>query len=233
MPDFTSRTEMLVGADALAALSRKRAAIFGLGGVGGSAAEALARAGVGSFLLVDGDEVSLTNINRQAVAWRSTLGLAKTDVMRSRILDINPDARVELVKRFIMPGDGFDMLAGADIVLDAIDTVSVKLALAEYCHLNAIPIISAMGCGNRLHPEKLVLTDIFSTSGCGLCRVMRHELRKRGIPSLSVVSSTEEPVAPAPSSEASERRSLPGSTPFVPPAAGLLMASEAFRILTK
>ncbi len=224
---------MLVGKEALDVLASARVAIFGLGGVGGSAAEGLARAGVGSFILIDGDEVSESNLNRQTVALRSTLGLSKTEAMRRRILDINPDARVELIDRFITPDDPLDMLDRVDAVADAIDTVSVKLNIAKRCFDEGIPLVAAMGCGNRLHPEKLLLTDVFKTSGCGLCRVMRRELRKRNVTSLRVVASTEEAISPTECDEDTNRRSTPGSSPFVPPAAGLLMASEIFRMLTK
>jgi tRNA A37 threonylcarbamoyladenosine dehydratase len=243
-----SRTELLLGADAAARLKSSRAAVFGIGGVGSYAAEALARSGIGSIALIDDDKVCLTNINRQLIALTSTVGKQKTDVMKARILDINPKAEVEVFPMFYTPenADSLD-LAGYDYILDCIDTVSCKLALIEHAKAADVPVISCMGAGNKLDPTRLEVADIYDTSVCPLAKVMRHELRKRGILSLKVVYSKEPPVSLVDSEENScktrcicppdtkrkctVRRQIPGSTAFVPSVAGLIMAGEAVRYL--
>ena len=231
-----ARTEMLFGPEAMARLAKARVAVFGLGGVGGSAVEALARSGVGALDLFDDDTVSLTNLNRQAVATRDTLGMAKVDAMAVRIAAVAPGARVERHRMFYMPENaGAVDLSVYDYIVDAVDTVAAKLELAVRATALGVPIISAMGAGNKLDPTKLVISDISKTSVCPLARVMRRELRKRGIAHLKVAWSTEPP-APAlgelsPEDAAHPRRSIPGSTAFVPPAMGLAIAAEVVRTL--
>jgi len=234
--DPFSRTRLLLGDAGMARLAAARVAVFGLGGVGGSAAEALARSGVGALDLFDDDVVSLTNLNRQAVATCDALGMAKVDAMAARIAAVAPGARVERHRMFYVPenADGVD-LSVYDYVVDAVDTVAAKLELAVRATALGVPIISAMGAGNKLDPTKLVISDIYKTSVCPLARVMRHELRRRGIRRLKVAWSTEPPAAPRgelPAEEAAHpRRSIPGSTAFVPPAMGLAIAAEVVRAL--
>lgn len=225
------RTEMIMGSEALLRLASSRVAVFGIGGVGGHAAESLARAGVGAIDLIDMDCVEETNINRQAVAARSTLGRMKTEVMRDRILDISPDCFVTCHNLFYLPemADGFD-LSVYDYVIDAIDTVTAKLCLIEHARGAGVPIISSMGTGNRLDPSKLMITDIMKTCDDPLAAVMRRELKKRGIYHLDVVFSEEHPVKPA-VADSDENHRTPGSSPFVPAAAGLLLSSYVVRKL--
>lgn len=229
------RTEFLLGAAAMARLAAARVAVFGLGGVGGSAAEALARSGVGALDLFDDDVVSLTNLNRQAVATHDALGMPKVDAMAARIAAIAPEARVEVHRMFYMPENAGEVdLSKYDYVVDAVDTVAAKLELAVRATALGVPIISAMGAGNKLDPTKLVISDIYRTSVCPLARVMRRELRKRGIDHLKVAWSTEPPATPLGRPEedlAHPRRSIPGSTAFVPPAMGLAIAAEVVREL--
>jgi tRNA A37 threonylcarbamoyladenosine dehydratase len=231
-----SRTQLLLGPEAMEHLAECRVAVFGIGGVGGYTVEALVRSGVGALDLIDNDEVSLTNLNRQLIATRKTLGRPKVDVARERILDINPECRVTVHRVFYLPEtkDQFDF-SSYDYVVDAIDTVTGKLALIEQAKAAGTPIISAMGAGNKLDPTALRVADIEQTSVCPLARVMRRELRKRGIAHLKVAWSTEPP-APAlgelsPEDAAHPRRSIPGSTAFVPPAMGLAIAAEVVRTL--
>ncbi|MCL1952674.1 MAG: tRNA threonylcarbamoyladenosine dehydratase [Oscillospiraceae bacterium] len=223
MPDQHSRTELLLGPAALEALAAARVAVFGLGGVGGHAAEALARSGVGALGLVDGDTVSESNLNRQVVALHSTLGQPKADVMAARVRDINPacDVTPHVVFFDAATAPQFDF-ARYDYVLDCIDTVTSKLLLVELCRAAGTRIISCMGAGNKLDPSQFEITDIYKTSVCPLARKMRRELRARGIPALKVVYSKEEP--------ASHSRP-PGSVSFVPSVAGLMMAGEVVREL--
>ncbi|MBQ9349061.1 MAG: tRNA threonylcarbamoyladenosine dehydratase [Oscillibacter sp.] len=197
MEDAFSRTRLLLGGDGMDRLARARVAVFGLGGVGGHACEALARSGVGAFDLIDHDTVSLSNLNRQIIAARSTLGRYKADVMRERILDINPSADVRIYKTFFLPesADAFPFQEYS-YILDAVDTVTAKLALAEAAVRYGVPIISAMGAGNKLDPGRLRVADIYETRVCPLARIMRKELRRRGIPSLKVVYSEEPPRRP-------------------------------------
>lgn len=230
-----SRTELLVGEEGLKKLKDVSILIFGVGGVGSHCIEALARSGVGHLILVDADEVSLTNINRQSIAYHSTLGRYKTHVMRERILDINPRAAVETRESFVLPHNLEELFLGItqkpDYIVDAIDTVAAKLAIAEYAHNRRIPLLSSMGTGNKLHPELFQIEDIFRTSVCPLCKVMRRELKRRGIPSLKVLYSTEIPKKPDIAQENTGRRATPASISFVPPAAGLMIAGEVIRDL--
>ncbi len=225
------RLGMLIGPDGLARLARAHVALLGVGGVGGYAAEALARSGVGHVTLVDGDRVALSNINRQIVALHSTLGEYKVEVARRRMLDINPDMRVDARARAFLPGDPAPFDADVDYVIDAIDMVAAKLALVELCAGMGVPLISCMGTGNKFDPTRLEVADIYSTDVCPLCRVMRRELRRRGVSALRVVYSREQPAQPRADAvepdAARARRGTPGSTMFVPPVAGIMLAREA------
>ncbi len=218
------RTEMLLGKENMEKLARSHVAVFGLGGVGGYAAEALARSGIGFLDLIDHDQVTITNLNRQLIALHSTLGRDKVTVMKERILDINPEAQVNAYPCFYLPetGDRFDF-SQYSYVVDCVDTVTAKLLLIEKAKEAGVPIISSMGTAKRTDPSKLAVSDIYESYGDGLSRVMRREARKRGITSLKVVWSKEPPV----------RKDVLGSTPFVPPAAGLLLASEVVRDLCR
>lgn len=225
------RTAMLLGEGGMRRLAHAHVAVFGVGGVGGHLAEALARAGVGTISLFDNDTVSLSNVNRQAVAFHSTLGRPKVEVMRDRILDINPDCRVLTYQTFYLPENADDYpLDGYDYIADAIDTVSAKIELAVRAARAGVRIIAAMGAGNRTDPTRFAVTDLFKTSGCPLARVMRRELKARGIKRLKVVFS-DEPTFPrptdAPVTESdSSHKPVPASLPFVPSVAGLIMARE-------
>lgn len=225
---------MILGEESTDILSGKKVILFGLGGVGSYVAEALARAGIGSITIVDSDTVSVTNLNRQLCALKSTVGKPKVDVIKERILDINPLCEVNAVQKFFLPENsaGFN-LEQYDYIADAIDTVSAKIDLAVKSQELGIPLISCMGTGNKLDPTQFTVSDIFKTSGCPLCRVMRTELRKRGIKKLEVVWSPEEPVKPAKTDEESGKRQTPGSLPFVPGTAGLIMAGRIILNLTK
>ncbi len=229
MPDQFERTRRLLGGTALERLFTARAAVFGLGGVGGAAAEALARAGVGMLTLVDGDTVEPTNLNRQIIALHSTLGRPKAEVMAERVRDINPACIVTpIVGRYSASVREEIFAGGFDYIIDAIDSVTDKIDLILTAREKDIPIISAMGTGNRLDPGRLRIADLAETSGCPLARVMRHELRGRGVLHLKVLFSTETPVKPSPPSAPSAvRRSVPASAPWVPACAGLMMAGEA------
>lgn len=233
MNETFTRTELLIGEDGLERLSRARVAVFGVGGVGGYAVEALARSGIGHFLLVDNDVVSESNLNRQIIALRSTIGKYKTQVMKERIADICPETEVETRECFFLPenADTFSF-AEYDYVVDAIDTVSGKIALAECCQRAGTRLISAMGAGNKMDPARFQVTDIYRTQVCPLARVMRRELKKRGIPGLKVVYSTEEAMTPKRQVIASDGRKVtPGSMAFVPGTAGLILASEVVKDL--
>ena len=227
MPKATQRFELLVGSDAVRGLKEKRVAVFGLGGVGGSLAEALARAGIGRLDLVDDDVFTETNLNRQLFAVSSAVGQKKTDVAKKRLLDVCPACVVTTHDMFYLPETA-----------DAIDTVSAKLELICRAKAAGVPILSCMGTGNRLDPTKLTVCDVYKTAGDPLSRVMRRELRKRGVPSLTVVCSDAEPIPrhetdDPPETKGNLSRPAPGSSPFVPPAAGLLMASVIVRELIK
>ncbi len=239
-----SRTERLLGRENMERLKNAKVAVFGIGGVGGYTVEALARSGVGTLILIDHDRVSLTNINRQIYATHKTIGRYKVDVARERILDINPAANVVGYQTFYTPETAaqFDF-SEYDYVVDAIDTVTGKIELVSRAQAAATPIISSMGAGNKLDPTAFRVADIYETSVCPLAKVMRRELKKRGIPRLKVVYSQEKPLAPiedtadacpaddAPPSAA--RRQVPGSTAFVPSVAGLILAGEVIRDLTR
>lgn len=241
-----SRTELLLGAERMERLKKASVAVFGIGGVGSFTAEALARCGIGKLVLFDDDRICLTNINRQIIAARSTVGKPKIEVMRDRILDINPAAEVELHPTFYSAenADEFDMTQWSYVV-DAVDTVSAKLVLIERAKAAGTPIISCMGAGNKLDPTRFEVADIYETSVCPLAKVMRRELRKRGIDHLKVVYSKEEPLTPAGDDsnsckfhcicppgtkrKCSIRRQVPGSISFVPPVAGLILAGEVVK----
>ena len=220
------RTAMLIGTAALDRLQSARVAVFGVGGVGSYVCEALARAGVGAIDLFDSDEVSLSNVNRQLIALHSTVGEAKVDVMRARILDINPSCRVTAHRVFYLP-ENADLypLDGYDYIADAVDTVSAKLELIVRARDAGVPLISSMGTGNKLDPTAFRIADIKKTSVCPLARVMRYELKKRGITDVKVLYSTEEPVVRG------ER--VPASISFVPSAAGLIIAGEVIKDIIK
>ena len=244
-----SRTQMLFGQENMEKLYNAKVAVFGIGGVGGFAAEALARSGVGSFVLVDDDKVCLTNLNRQIIATRKTVGQYKADVMAERIHDINPDAKVEVRKCFYLPerAGEFDF-SQYSYVIDAVDTVTAKLEIIMQAKKCGVPVISCMGAGNKIDPTQLKVADIYKTSMCPLAKVMRYECKKRRIKKLKVVYSTEKPIRPLEDMSIScrnhcicppgaqhkctERRDIPGSTSFVPSVAGLILAGEAIKDLT-
>ena len=232
MQEF-SRTERLIGAEAQQHLAQTTVVVFGVGGVGSHCIEALARCGIGHLVLVDNDTVSLTNINRQSIAYHSTVGQYKTQVMKARIHDINPEAHVDLFETFVLPDNLDSLLDGigrTDYLIDAIDTVSAKLAIAQYAAKHQLPLIASMGTGNKLHGELFEITDIAKTSVCPLCRVMRKELKARGIGHLKVLYSKEQPLTPVlPNDEATSKRAVAGSISFVPPVAGLLIAGGVGR----
>lgn len=234
MEEVFSRTEQLLGRERFQKLRRCHVMVLGAGGVGSHCIEALARAGVGRLTLVDSDRVAPSNINRQSIALLSTVGRYKTEVMREKIRDICPDTQVECRETFVLP-DNVDTLfeERPDYIVDAIDTVSAKIAVAEKAREYKIPLISSMGTGNKLHGELFQIGDLSETSVCPLCRVMRRELKKRGIEHLKVLYSTEKPIPPqAPEKGEDEGKRLPpGSISFVPPVAGLLIAGEVVRDL--
>ena len=247
--DQFARTQLLLGEAGIARLKEARVAVFGIGGVGGHAVEALVRSGLGEVDLFDDDRVCLTNLNRQLIATRKTIGMHKVDVLAERMREINPDVKVGAHRMFYMPdvADEVD-LSRYDYVIDAVDTVTAKLELAARCHQLGVPIISAMGAGNKLDPTRFRVADVFETSIDPLARVMRRELRKRGIPRLKVVYSTEVPIRPLDDEEiscrthcvcppgttrkCSARRDIPGSTAFVPPVVGMIIAAEIVRELS-
>ncbi|MCM1381748.1 MAG: tRNA threonylcarbamoyladenosine dehydratase, partial [Muribaculaceae bacterium] len=217
-----SRTELLLGGENMEKLKNSRVAVFGIGGVGGFAAEALARTGVGALELFDMDTVSITNINRQIIATLDAVGRYKTEVMKERIALINPEAAVTAHNCFFLPDNSADFdFSRYDYVVDAVDTVTAKIELVLKCRENGVPIISSMGAGNKLDPTKFEVADIFQTSVCPLARVMRTELRKRGVERLKVVYSKEPPIVPKSSGENSGKKTVPGSVAFVPSVAGL------------
>lgn len=231
-----SRTELLVGKDGVEKLQNARVAVFGVGGVGGYAVEALARSGIGTLDLIDNDKVSLTNINRQIIATHNTVGKSKVEVARERVLDINPDANVNIYDTFYLPetADQFDFKS-YDYVIDAIDTVTGKIGLVMQAKEAGVPIISSMGAGNKLDPTAFKVADIYKTNVCPLAKVMRRELKKRGVKKLKVVYSEEMPLTPI--GETGEdpgmRRQLPGSIAFVPSVVGLIIAGEVIKDILK
>lgn len=243
-----SRTELLLGKDAMNRLADARVAVFGIGGVGGYVCEALVRSGVGAFDLIDDDKVCLTNLNRQIIATRSTVGRYKTEVMKERMLDINPDVDVRIHNRFFLPENADEFpFEEYDYVVDAVDTVAAKLALAVKAKEMALPIISSMGAGNKLDGSQFRVADIYQTKVCPLAKVMRRELKKRGIERLKVVYSEEQPIVPGEDMEnicetdcacppggqdkRMDRRTVPGSVAFVPSVAGLIIAGEVVKDL--
>ena len=245
-----SRTELLIGKEGMEKLKNSRVAVFGIGGVGGYVCEALVRSGVGAFDLVDDDKVCLTNLNRQIIATRKTVGKYKADVMKERMLDINPDVDVRIHRCFFLPENADDFpFDEYDYVVDAVDTVTAKIELILRAKAHNVPIISAMGAGNKLDPGRFKIADIYQTSVCPLARVMRRELKKRHVKNLKVVYSDEQPIRPLEDMSIScrtgcicppgaqhkctERRDIPGSTAFVPAVAGLMIAGEIVKDLSK
>ena len=245
-----SRTQLLIGEAAINKLQKSRVAVFGIGGVGGYVCEALVRSGVGAFDLVDDDKVCLTNLNRQIIATRKTVGKYKADVMKERMLDINPDVDVRIHRCFFLPENADDFpFDEYDYVVDAVDTVTAKIELILRAKAHNVPIISAMGAGNKLDPGRFKIADIYQTSVCPLARVMRRELKKRHVKNLKVVYSDEQPIRPLEDMSIScrtgcicppgaqhkctERRDIPGSTAFVPAVAGLMISGEIVKDLSK
>ena len=232
MKEQYARSELLLGSEAMEKLRNSSVAVFGVGGVGGFAVEALARSGVGTIDLIDSDTVSTTNLNRQIIALHSTVGRFKTEIAAERIHDIDPDITVNVHNCFFMPetADEFDFTQYS-YVIDAIDTVTGKIEIIMKAKAANVPVISAMGAGNKLDPTAFRVTDIYKTKGCPLARVMRRELKKRNVPHLKVVYSEEEPITPRPSTEEPQasRRSVPGSVAFVPSVAGLILAGEVIK----
>lgn len=224
--DFTTRTSLLLGDEAIEKLKNKKVAVIGLGGVGGFVTEILARSGVGNLILIDNDVVDKTNINRQLIALNSTVGKAKCELFRQRCLDINPEIKITTYQEFYLPDQNKEyMFADCDYVIDAIDTITGKLGIIEYCYNNSIPVISSMGTGNKLDPAQLEISDIYKTKVCPLARVMRRELRKRNVKKLDVLYSKEEPV------KLNQR--TPGSVPFVPSVAGIYIGGYVVKMLVR
>ena len=245
-----SRTQLLLGKEGMDALAGAKVAIFGIGGVGGYVVEALARSGVGSFVIVDDDKVCLTNINRQIIATRKTIGKYKVEVMRDRILEINPDAQVEMRQCFYLPENAHEFdFSEYSYVVDAVDTVTAKIEIIMRAQAAGVPVISCMGAGNKLDPTQFHVADIYKTTMCPLAKVMRRELKKRRVKKLKVVYSEEMPIKPkddmanscrtncicppGAQHKCTEKRAIPGSTAFVPSVAGLIIAGEVVKDLCK
>lgn len=239
MENIFSRTELLIGEDKLNKLKKTKVAIFGIGGVGSYVVEGLARAGIGNFILVDHDEVAITNINRQIIATTSTIGKAKVEVAKERILEINKEAKVEIYKEFFMPDSPQIFDKTTDYIVDAMDTVTAKIELIKRAYELDIPIISCMGTGNKLDPSKFEITDIYKTSVCPLARVMRKEMKKIGIKKLKVLYSKEIPISTHEENveydeqNLTTKKQIPGSISFVPSVAGLLIAGEVVKSIIK
>ena len=234
MEDWKQRTRLLLGEEKSERLRQAHVLVVGVGGVGAYAAEMLCRAGVGRLTLVDADTVQPTNINRQLYALSSTVGMKKTQVAAARIKDINPDCKVNIIDGFYLEENSADFFENRyDYMADAVDTVQAKLSLAVESQRRGIPLISCMGTGNKLDPTLFRVSDITKTSVCPLCRVMRRELKVRGISHLKVVWSPEQPIKPNETAEVTSRRALPGSISFVPPVAGMIMAGEIIKDLIK
>lgn len=245
-----SRTELLLGKEAMEQLSKARVAVFGVGGVGGYACEALVRSGIGAFDLIDDDKVCLTNLNRQIIATRKTVGKYKTDVMKERMLEINPDVDVAIHKCFFLPENAAEFpFEEYDYIIDAVDTVTAKIELVMKAQEKNVPIISSMGAGNKLDASMFQVADIYKTKVCPLAKVMRRELKKRGVKKLKVVYSEEKPTRPiedmaiscrtncicppGAKHKCTERRDIPGSVAFVPSVAGLIIAGEVIKDLSR
>lgn len=245
-----SRTELLLGKEAMEQLSKARVAVFGVGGVGGYACEALVRSGIGAFDLIDDDKVCLTNLNRQIIATRKTVGKYKTDVMKERMLEINPDVDVAIHKCFFLPENADEFpFEEYDYIIDAVDTVTAKIELVMKAQEKDVPIISSMGAGNKLDASMFQVADIYKTKVCPLAKVMRRELKKRGVKKLKVVYSEEKPTRPiedmaiscrtncicppGAKHKCTERRDIPGSVAFVPSVAGLIIAGEVIKDLSR
>ena len=230
MKEEFTRTALLLGEDALGKLSSSRVLVFGVGGVGGHAVDALARAGIGHITVVDNDKVAPSNINRQMAALHSTIGRSKVEVIKERILDINPDAEVTAKEMFFLPENADEFVFGEyDYVLDCVDTVSAKIAIIAEAKKAGVPVISAMGAGNKLDPSQFRISDISKTEYCPLAKVMRRELRSRGINHVDVCWSPEIPAKPS----AEDGKPVPGSVPFVPSVCGLVMAGKAITDLAQ
>ena len=225
-----SRTELLIGKENMKKLQNSTVAIFGLGGVGSFVVESLARAGIGNFILVDKDTIDITNINRQLLATHATLNQPKVEVAKQRILEINPHAKVTIYQQFFMPDTEGIIDHSIHYIVDAVDTVTAKIELAVRANQLNIPIISCMGTGNKMDPTRFEITDIYQTSVCPLAKVMRKELKNRGIPKLKVLYSKEEPIT---QHNEKEQKHVPGSISFVPSVAGLIIAGEVVRDLLK
>lgn len=233
MENQFTRTEMLIGKDGIEKLENAKVAIFGIGGVGSFVVEGLVRAGVGNFILVDNDDVSISNLNRQLISTTKTIGKAKVDVAKTRILEINPNVKVETYKEFFLPETTGILNETVDYIVDCVDTITAKIELVLRANRFKIPIISSMGTGNKLDPTKFEVTDIYKTSVCPLAKVMRKELRTRGIKKLKVVYSKEEPIKIKTNDKEKEqdinRKQIPGSISFVPSVAGLIIAGEVVK----
>ena len=227
MSEQFSRTEMLIGKEGIEKLKNSKVAIFGIGGVGSYVVEALTRAGVSNFILVDNDEVSISNLNRQIIATTKTIGMSKVEVAKQRILEINPEAEVEIYQEFFLPETEGIIDETVKYILDAIDTVTAKIELVLRAQKLNIPIISSMGTGNKLDPTKFEVTDIYKTSVCPLAKVIRKELKQRGIRKLKVVYSKEEPIKLE--KDETIKKQVPGSISFVPSVAGLIIAGEVVK----
>lgn len=232
MKEEFCRTSLLIGEEGLEKLNSAKVAVFGVGGVGGYVVEALARSGVGSFVLIDKDDVSMSNINRQIIALQSTVGKYKVDVMRDRILDINPQAKVEVHRTFFLPDNSAEFdFSQYTYVVDAVDTITAKIEIIMKAKEANVPVISSMGAGNKLDPTAFVVSDIYKTNVCPLAKVMRKELKARGVKKLKVVYSEEKPLSPDTSKLQSpeEKKRIPGSVAFVPSVVGLIIAGEVVK----
>ena len=227
MSEQFSRTEMLIGKDGLEKIKKSKVAIFGIGGVGSYVVEALARVGVGNFILVDNDEVAISNLNRQIIATTKTIGMPKVEVAKQRILEINPEAKVETYQEFFMPETEGIIDESITYIVDAIDTITAKIELVLRANKLNIPIISSMGTGNKLDPTRFEVTDIYKTSVCPLAKVMRKELKQRGVKKLKVVYSKEEPIKLE--KDETLKKQIPASISFVPSVAGLIIAGEVVK----
>lgn len=232
MENQYTRTELLIGKNGIDKLKKAKIAIFGIGGVGSFATEALARAGIGNFILIDHDVVSVSNINRQIIANHKTVGQYKVDVMKQRILDINPEANIKTYKEFYRQNSDIKIISKElDYVVDCIDTITSKIEIVIECQELNVPLISSMGAGNKLDPSKFEITDIYKTSICPLAKIMRKELRKRNISGLKVIYSKAEPIKPISEKNENTREKAAGSISFVPSVAGLMIAGEIIREL--